>query len=60
MKYSVTMSFYDNGDSRISKPIACDDDAVSSCVQAWNRDIYTDVFDSYDDAWEFYRNNKEA
>ena len=60
MKYAVTSTFYDNGNTRITPPITCAEDAVSCLVQAWNRDIYTDVFDSYDDAWEFYRNNKEA
>ena len=60
MKYSVTSTFYDNGNTRITPPIPCAEDAVTSCVQEWNRDIYTDVFDTREDAEEFYRNNKEA
>ena len=60
MKFAVTSSFYDNGATQISHPFACDDSTVDSYVQEWNRDIYTDVFDTFSDAVEFYLNNKEA
>jgi len=60
MKFAVTSSFYDNGATTISQPFACSDNAEDSFVQEWNRDIYTDVFDTFSDAVEFYLNNKEA
>lgn len=60
MKFQVSTSFYDNGRTVIKPPVPCADNAVSSCVQDWNRDTYTDIFDSFSDAVEFYLNNKEA
>ena len=60
MKFAVTTTFYDNGATKITEPIACADNAEDTTIHEWNRDIYIDVFDSYSDAVEFYLNNKEA
>lgn len=60
MKYAVTSTFYDDGTAKVGKPVPCADDAKPCSCELRTRDIYTDVFDTWDEAWAFYRNNKEA
>lgn len=63
MKFAVRTVFYDNTASEpsiISRPYVCGEKAVSSMHIGINRVIYVDVFDTYNDAFEYYRNNLEA
>ena len=60
MKYMISTTVYDNGDLSVSKPLACDDNTRNASREFFNRDVYIDVFDTWEDAWAFYMESKNA
>ena len=60
MKYFISSLIYRNGKVSVSKPLECGDDTRSTYTELKDRDIYVDVFDSWDSAMAFYNANKNA
>ena len=60
MKFFISSVIFRNGNVSVSKPLQCDDTARSTYTELSDRDIYVDVFDTWDAAWAFYTANRNA
>ena len=59
MKYMVTSIFYDNGDTFLYPPVEVSDTAQSSFTSKERYDVYQDIFDTEDEASDFFEENSQ-
>jgi hypothetical protein len=58
-KFMVVTKVYDNWGSKVGKPVEVSDDTKPTFRATNVYDSYTDIFDTWDDAWAFYKANND-
>jgi hypothetical protein len=60
MKYAVQQYFYDSGRVRVIPPIETSDECLTSVEERQSCDYYRDVFDTLEEAAQFYHECLDA